>query len=394
MSSITSEELEKRIYDIDSKLSPKFDSLEVEIKSISEKNDDKKPTPLQQEVPSTYINFYFCKLSLNIMFTFSYMIASVSLNIINRVVFYNYKFLFNFSFLLLPQIFCIIFFIIVSKKSETFKQKAGEISFQDFKKLKWYYLTFAAIFTTNNVFCFYGTQLIINAAMFHTLRKLVLVMVYFYDVCFDQKRFSKFTNICAVLVIFGSVLTGIDTFSRDYLGIIIVLINNTINTIYIKFTEKFKKSTGVTNLKLLVYNSYLSGIALVVIIFVSGEFSQLMTYFKEEQYLGDGDKTGGTFSGLMFFLFLTCFLVIVLNTSFFISNEKNSPMFTILLSNSKDILTSVLSYFFLEGNKFTFNIAAGLLIATVGAVMFSLKSICDNIIIEKEKTKTKVVSVT
>ena len=369
----------------------KKDDIEIQ---VSNNKNIQKLSSIQQEIPSSYINFYFCKLTVNIMYTFSYMIASASLNIVNRVLFYKYKFCFNFSFLLLPQIFCIIFFIILSKKSEIFKKKAGEISFDDFKKLKWYYLVFTIVLIINTVLGFYGTQLIINAAMFHTLRKLVLVMVYFYDVCFDQKRFSKFTNICAVLVIFGSVLTGIDTFSRDYLGIIIVLINNTINTIYIKFTEKFKKSTGVTNLKLLVYNSYLSGIALVVIIFVSGEFSQLMTYFKEEQYLGDGDKTGGTFSGLMFFLFLTCFLVIVLNTSFFISNEKNSPMFTILLSNSKDILTSVLSYFFLEGNKFTFNIAAGLLIATVGAVMFSSKSICDNIIIEKEKTKTKVVSVT
>lgn len=62
------------------------------------------------------------------------------------------------------------------------------------------------------------------------------------------------------------------------------------------------------------------------------------------------------------------------------SNEKNSSLFTILLANTKDIFTSILSYFMLSGNKFTVNIALGLIISTAGAVMFSLKSIWDNMI--------------
>ena len=62
------------------------------------------------------------------------------------------------------------------------------------------------------------------------------------------------------------------------------------------------------------------------------------------------------------------------------SNEKNTSLFTILLSHTKDIFTSILSYFFLAGNEFTFKIASGLLISTAGGVMFSSKSICDNMI--------------
>ena len=67
------------------------------------------------------------------------------------------------------------------------------------------------------------------------------------------------------------------------------------------------------------------------------------------------------------------------------SNEKNSSMFTILLANTKDLFTSILSYFFLTGNKFTVNIVLGLLISTTGAVMFSSKSICDNMITGEQK---------
>ena len=62
------------------------------------------------------------------------------------------------------------------------------------------------------------------------------------------------------------------------------------------------------------------------------------------------------------------------------SNEKNSSLFTILLANTKDVVTSILSYFVLEGNKFTVNIFLGLVISTTGAFMFSSKSICDNML--------------
>ena len=67
------------------------------------------------------------------------------------------------------------------------------------------------------------------------------------------------------------------------------------------------------------------------------------------------------------------------------SNEKNTSLFTILLSHTKDLFTSILSYFFLAGNEFTVKIAAGLLISTTGGVMFSSKSICDNMITGRDK---------
>ena len=85
------------------------------------------------EEPKTYINFYCCKMSINILFTLSYVTAAVLLNILNRVVFYTYHFnKYNFTYTLLQQLFCIVFFYIVSHNSETFKSQAGEISFNDF----------------------------------------------------------------------------------------------------------------------------------------------------------------------------------------------------------------------------------------------------------------------
>ena len=352
--------------------------------------DQSKPRKVQisdpDEEPKTYINFYCCKLSLNIIYTICYVSAAVFLNIVNRIVFYTYNFnVYNFTFMFLQQLLCIIFFYFVSNHSEIFKSQAGEISFKDFLRLKYYYISFASLFMFNTIIIFVGTTMIINATMFQTLRKLVLVKVYFIDLCCGYKKITTFTSICVFMVTIGGILSGIDTFSRDYIGIGITLISNFSCVAYNKYTEVFKRKTGVPNLKLLVYNSYISGPCLFVLIFLSGEYKRLYLYFVEQRYLTGVNQEEGSLFGFIFFVAFSCSLVIVLNSSFFMSNEKNSSMFTILLANTKDLFTSILSYFFLAGNKYTVNIVLGLLISTTGADMFSSKSICDNMITGEQK---------
>ena len=340
-----------------------------------------KPKKISQdtaEEPKIYINFYCCHLSLNIIYTISYVTAAVLLNIVNRLVFYRYHFnQYNFTFMLLQQLFCIVFFYIVSHKSKTFIDQAGKITWNDFLALKGYYISFSILFMVNTIVIFYGTQMIINASMFQTLRKLVLVKVYFIDLFFGYKKITLFTSICVFMVTIGSVLSGVDTFSRDYMGIALTMVSNFINVAYNKFTESFKRRTGVPNLKLLVYNSYIAGPILFVLIFVTGEYKKLIDYFVEEKYFNE-DRTEGSFLGFIIVTFISCSLVIILNSSFFMSNEKNTSMFTILLANTKDLFTCILARFVLAGNKYTVNIVLGLTISTIGAVMFSTKSIFEN----------------
>ena len=331
------------------------------------------------EEPKVFVNLYFCHLSLNIIYTITYVTAAVFLNIVNRLVFYRYHFNdYNFTFMLLQQIFCIVFFYIVSHHSQTFIKQAGHITWNDFLEKKQYYISFSVLFMVNTIVIFYGTQLIINASMFQTLRKLVLVKVYFIDLCFGRKKITLFTSICVFMVTIGSVLAGADTFSRDYVGIALTMVSNFINVAYNKYTESFKRRTGVPNLKLLVYNSYIAGPVLFVLIFATGEYKKLIQYFVQEKYYNE-DRTEGSLYGFIAITIISCSLCIVLNSSFFMSNEKNTSLFTILLANTKDLFTAILSRFILAGNKFTVKIVLGLTISTVGAVMFSLKSIFDNI---------------
>ena len=345
--------------------------------------DNKQDTSLQQE-KRRYINFFFCQMSIGILVTYMYIVMSILMNMFNRILFHTYKFRFNFTILFLQQFFCLVTFLILSKTSKTYREKAGEISYSDYKRLRKNYITFAIVFILNNLVGFIGSQLIVNTPMFLTLRKLVLVMIYLNDIMIGKKKLSCFTSTCVLVVTFGTVMAGIEDFSADYVGYIIVIIYNVLTVTYNKMTETFKRNTGVPNLKLLVYNSYLSCPILFTLIFVTGEYKRLINYFTGEQILE------GTYFGALVYLFLFCFFCVLLILSFFISNEKNSSLFTAMLSNSKDIIITGLSFFWLKGTKFTFFIIGGLLISTVGAVLIAVKSMLDN---TRKKKELKVKNV-
>ena len=356
------------------KLIPKEDRLKEEESKI-EKSD------LQNE-PKTYFNCGCFQISVGIIFTYIYIFLSISLNINNRIIYHNYQFQFNFTLMLFQQFFCLILFGYFGKRSKIFTKQTGEISFKDFYKFKYYYLSFGLIFILNILSSFYGNQLVINVSMFVTLRKLVLVMVFFIDYFLYKKQIKPFTILCIFLITIGTILIGSDDFTADYFGYFVVIINNILTIIYVKFSETFKKSTGVTNLKLLVYNSYLANPILIIAIFISGEYKKIIEYFQIKSF-------EGTYLGFCGFLVSSCTLCICLNSSFFISNEKNSSLFTQLLSNSKDIIVSLLSYFFLKNNSLTIKIVLGLFISTSGAILISMKSICDNLIVSKDNKKEK-----
>ena len=327
------------------------------------------------EAKKKYINFGCFQISLGIIFTYTYIIASILINIINRILFFNYRFKFNFFYLFLQQLLCLLLFTFCGNKNKIFKKQAGEISINDFLKFKTYYIIFSFIFMLNVLSSFYANQLVVNTTMFVTLRKFVLLMIFIIDYYFDNSKLTKLTILCVILMTCGSFIIGLDDFTTDYLGYFLVFVNNLATVIYIKFTENFRRKTGFTNLKLLVYNSYLINPMLIIMIFVSGEYRKIFFYCIND------NKFDNEYSlyGLYFYLTSACIFCVILNSSFFLSNEKTSSLITQLLSNSKDIFVSGLSFIMLKDNIFTYKKVFGLLISTIGAILISSKSLLDNL---------------
>ena len=340
-----------------------------------QENDEKTEqiTSEENEPKKTYISCFCFQLSVGIIYTYIYIIASILVNIINRVIFLTYQFKINFFFLFLQQILLLIFFSLYYQKSEKFKEMAGDISLTDFLTHKYYYIIFSAVFVFNILSSFRANQELVNTTMFVTLRKFVLLMIFFIDFFFNKKKLGRLTILCVFLITGGAFITGIGDITTDFYAIFLVFLNNIATVIYIKFTENFRKKTGFTNLKLLVYNSYLINPILLLLIFISGEYKKIYLYFQNNNLEFE------SYSGLYFYIALSCIFCVILNSSFFLSNEKNSSIITQLLANSKDIFVSGLSFIMLKNNDFSFNKLAGLLISTVGAVLISSKSIFDNL---------------
>ena len=326
-----------------------------------------------------YINLYVCRLSIGIIFTYIFIICSITINIVNRIIFWKYKFKFNVTLIFLQQLFCVIFFSIVSKKSLLFKRQAGEVSFSDFWKLRYQYIGFCIFFIIKTITSFLGYQLVTNIPMYVNLRKFLTVMTFIYQWCFKKKKISKTNIVVVILLTLGALLAGIDDYSTDIKGYIAVFMKNTLNLINLEVSENFKKKNGVTNLKLLVYNSFLSTPLLFITIFIKGENKKLQAYFSEVHDF--------TYVNLIFSLFISCSVVMITNSSFFISNEKNTSLFTQLLSDTKYIVITLISHSVLQSFVFTWKNVTGLCLSTLAAIIISITTLYDNIEFKKSKKR-------
>ena len=128
-----------------------------------------------------------------------------------------------------------------------------------------------------------------------------------------KKKIDFITILCIFLITGGSLIINSDTFSKDYLGYVVVLINNLATISSSKYSEVFRRKTGDSNLKLLIYNAYIINPLLFLGIFITGEYKRLIQYFSDE----NSSNIEGTYFGLFFYLFLSCFFSVILNSSFF-----------------------------------------------------------------------------
>ena len=228
-----------------------------------------------------YLNLYCFKISYGIIYTYLFIGASMSINIVNRVIFFKFNFKFNFLLILLHQIFCILFFIILSNISKSFNKTVGEITLKDFLKLKFQYIFYSLFFIVKTIIAFLGYQLVIILPMYISLRKLLTGMTFIYQYFLKKRKISNINKIQVILLTIGAILTGIDDYSTDIKGYIAVFLKNIFGLINLEISENFKKKYGMTNLKLLIYNSFLVIPILISIIFITGEYSKIRIYFNK-----------------------------------------------------------------------------------------------------------------
>ena len=175
----------------------------------------------------------------------------------------------------------------------------------------------------------------------------------------------------------GAILSGIDDYKNDIIGIIIVFCENILSLINLEISENFRKIHGISNIKLLAYNSFILPPILLILMFIFGEFKDIKNYFNTEHDF--------SYYGLFINLLISCSIICINNLSFFVSNEKNTSLFTQLLSDVKYIFISILSYFILKTFSFTIKNILGLFISTLGAMIITISTMYENIDFNRNK---------
>jgi hypothetical protein len=350
----------------------------VEDKNQDNQEEEKESCLLKKVNNKTYLNLYCCQINIGLIFTYIYIFVSASLNVINRILFQNYYFHFNFTLSLCQQFVSLLLYTFAGR-NKTFIKHAGQINFADFWKYKIHYFSFAFIFMANILFNFYGNQMVDNVNMFLSLRKLNAVALFLMDIYIGKKKFSCVTVSSIFLIVGGSFVIGYDKLDSNYKGYLVVIGNNLMSLLYTKYSEVFRSWTGFSNLKLLVYNAYICNPILLAGIFITGENKRLAEYLTnnaegiEEKYHG--------YYGTAFFLFLSCFFCFILTSSFFISNEKISSLMTNLLNNSRTIFISASLYFFDSSkNELNLRMVIGLSMSTIGAIFINAENLINNLI--------------
>ena len=333
----------------------------------------------------TSIYFFCCELKIGLAITYFYVFSALIMNLINRIIFHHYYFQFNFIYSFLGQFICLIMFLIIGR-IERIKKDIGEVSFTDFLKFKYYYISFSIISIINTLIGFYGNQLVNNISMFLSLKKFTVVYLLFIDIFYSKRKISLNTIICIFLIVSGSILVGINTFSNDYIGYIVVFINNIIQIFYSKLIEFYRNHTGYISLKLLYYNNYLSIPILIIGAYFNGEYEQIYLYFFKENF-GEGNAL----FGLLICLLMSCIFTAVLLSALFMSNEKSSSLMTHLLTNTKSVFISVFLYFFDKSkNKLNIVILIGLIMSTAGAILVNAETIFKNISMKNKDKKDEL----
>jgi hypothetical protein len=350
----------------------------VEDQNQDNQEEEKESCLLKKVNNKTYLNLYCCQINIGLIFTYIYIFVSASLNVINRILFQNYYFHFNFTLSLCQQFVSLLLYTFAGR-NKTFIKHAGQINFADFWKYKIHYFSFAFIFMANILFNFYGNQMVDNVNMFLSLRKLNAIALFLMDIYIGKKKFSCVTVSSIFLIVGGSFVIGYDKLDSNYKGYLVVIGNNLMSLLYTKYSEVFRSWTGFSNLKLLVYNAYICNPILLAGIFITGENKRLAEYLTnnaegiEEKYHG--------YYGTAFFLFLSCFFCFILTSSFFISNEKISSLMTNLLNNSRTIFISASLYFFDSSkNELNLRMVIGLSMSTIGAIFINAENLINNLI--------------
>lgn len=216
-----------------------------------------------------------------------------------------------------------------------------------------------AALTVGNVGCaFFGLR-IVNVPLFLCVRRLTTVCVMITQYIMLGTTQSNSVMSAVGLIMLGTILTGYETLSDNYLGYLFVMGNNILTSIHYVAQKKYIDETKLESFGLLYYNALIALPLCVITAWYLGEFETLAEY----PHLND--------PGFHFGMICSSALGVLMTYAIVLCNTVNSPLATATTGNVKDLGSSVIGWVLFGGFVATTSSILGLLLSFLGAGYYS-----------------------
>lgn len=210
----------------------------------------------------------------------------------------------------------------------------------------------------------------VNIPMFSAFRRLTLLFVMGAEYALLRKTYRPAIVNAVVAMAFGAFISAIDDVTFSRLGYSLVFLNNLFTALYLASIKKVMKEKSFQPLALLYYVALLGLPVVVALIVVTGEFSQVVSAFKQDLRL--------TTPAFGLSLILTASGAFAVNFSTSLCTHVTSPLSTSVAGQVKNVLQTVLGCFS-WGFVPTFMNMLGLLVALGAQLVFAYLKYKENV---------------
>eukprot|EP01098_Paradermamoeba_levis_P003347 TRINITY_DN1538_c0_g1_i1.p1 TRINITY_DN1538_c0_g1~~TRINITY_DN1538_c0_g1_i1.p1 ORF type:complete len:213 (+),score=46.95 TRINITY_DN1538_c0_g1_i1:401-1039(+) len=195
--------------------------------------------------------------------------------------------------------------------------------------------------------------------MFSTLRHTNAAFIVVAEYLFLSQTCSSKIIFSVFVMIAGALIAGFHDLTFDLYGYVFVMFNNVTTTTYLILIKKLTKTTDLSSLGLVFYNSLFSLPFLIVAFFLSDEGVRLQTYpFYQDV-------------SFQFVFVFSCCQIGMLNYSQYLCTSYNSPLTTCVTGQIKGLLLVVSGYIMFSDVKYEPLNIVGVIITSVGSVLYT-----------------------
>lgn len=195
--------------------------------------------------------------------------------------------------------------------------------------------------------------------MYSTFKRLTIAVVMVLEYFLLKKVPSKAIVGTVAMMSVGAMLAGLGDVSFDPTGYVMAILSCVLQALYLVVVAKKEKELDLNTFGLLYYNSILSLPFVFAVGLVKSEYSSALHYDRWHEF------------GFLFNFLMACALGALLNYSIFLCTLVNSPLTLTVSGQAKSILTVAIGFFAFGGVAFTPLNAFGIILNTLGSLVYS-----------------------